>query len=80
MSSITAASFKALSTKASAVTPPYFSRRSFSREPEFTPTLIGIFLSLAQSTTAFTLSLLPIFPGFIRILSAPFSIEAIASL
>ena len=34
--------FNALSTSASAVTCPYFSSRSFSSEPPFTPTLNGI--------------------------------------
>ena len=68
----------ALSTMPSAVTPWYFSTRSFSRDPLFTPTRIGIFRLFASSTTAFTRSALPIFPGLIRILSAPFSIAAIA--
>ena len=40
----------------------------------------GMFLSFAAPTTAATLSFPPIFPGFIRILSAPFSIAAIAIL
>ena len=77
-SSTTATSFNALSTRASAVTPPYFARRSFSREPLFTPTRIGIPYSFALSTTAFTRSLAPMLPGLMRILSAPLSIAAIA--
>ena len=44
----------------------------------FTPTRMGIFRSFATSTTALIRSVLPIFPGLIRILSAPFSIAAIA--
>ena len=68
----------ALSTIPSAVTPWYFSTRSFSKEPLLTPTRIGICRSLAASTTACTRSLFPIFPGLIRILSAPCSIAAIA--
>ena len=36
-----------------------------------TPTLIGIFLALAASTTALILSVPPILPGLILILSAP---------
>ena len=42
--------------------------------------LIGIPLSLAASTTFLTLSLSPMFPGFILILSAPLMIDCIASL
>ena len=52
----------------------------FSSEPLFTPTLIGISRSFAERTTASSLSLPPIFPGFILILSAPFSIAAMAIL
>ena len=71
---------KALSTMPSAVTFPYLSKICFSNEPLFTPTLIGIFFAFATSTTAFNLSISPIFPGLILILSAPFSIAAMASL
>ena len=71
---------RALSTSPFAVTPLYFSTISFSSEPLLTPTLIGIFLDLATSTTAFILSVEPILPGFILILSAPFSMAAIAIL
>ena len=78
ISSISFTLSKALSTSPSAVTPWYFSTRSFSKEPLFTPTRIGMLRSFATSTTAFTRSALPIFPGLIRILSAPFSIAAIA--
>ena len=77
-SSIMCTLSSALSTIPSAVTPPYFSTSGFSREPLFTPTRIGIFLSFAASTTAFTLSGFPIFPGLMRILSAPFSMAASA--
>lgn len=66
----------ALSTIALAVGFPYFSNKSFSNEPAFTPILIGIFFSLHLSTTAFTLSSAPIFPGLILTLSTP---ELIAS-
>ena len=41
---------------------------------------IGMLRSFATSTTAFTRSALPILPGLIRILSAPFSIAAMANL
>ena len=46
--------------------------------PLFTPTRMGIPRSFATSTTALIRSVLPIFPGLIRILSAPFSMAAIA--
>ena len=78
-SSMTATLSRALSTRPSAVTPPYLARISFSREPEFTPTRIGIPRSAALSTTALMRSLEPIFPGLMRILSAPFSMAATAS-
>ena len=78
ISSIIFTWFKALSTSPSAVTPRYFSSSSFSSEPLFTPTRIGILRSFATSTTAFTRSFAPIFPGLIRILSAPRSMAAIA--
>ena len=66
------------SERVKAVTFPYFSMICFSNEPLFTPTRIGTLYSFALSTTAFTLSEEPIFPGLILILSAPFSIAAIA--
>ena len=44
---------------------------AFSKEPEFTPILIGIFLLKQAFTTASIFSSLPIFPGFMRILSTP---------
>ena len=75
-SSIMCTLSSALSTMPSAVTPPYFSINGFSREPLLTPTRMGIFRSFAASTTAFTRSVLPILPGLIRILSAPFSMAA----
>ncbi|MPN63279.1 hypothetical protein SDC9_211036 [bioreactor metagenome] len=78
ISSIMCTLSMALSTRPSAVTPLYFSTRCFSREPLFTPTRIGTWYSFALSTTACTRSLAPIFPGLILILSAPFSIAAIA--
>ena len=78
ISSISFTLSKALSTSPSAVTPWYFSTRFFSKEPLFTPTRIGMLRSFATSTTAFTRSALPILPGLMRILSAPFSIAAIA--
>ena len=43
-----------------------------------TPTRIGTPYSFALSTTAFTLSSSPMLPGLIRILSAPFSMAAMA--
>ena len=71
---------KALSTNPSSVTPPYLAMRCFSREPLLTPTLIGIFLSLATATTLARFSLEPMLPGLILILSAPFSMAAMAIL
>ena len=78
MSSIIFTLSNALSTNPSAVTFPYFSTIFFSKEPLFTPTRIGTLYSFALSTTAFTLSAEPILPGLILILSAPFSMAAIA--
>ena len=40
---------------------------------------VGMLYSFALSTTALTRSLAPMFPGLIRILSAPLSIAAMAS-
>lgn len=60
--------------------PLYLSKISCSIEPEFTPILIGIFLFLQAFTTASTLSLPPIFPGFILSLSTPDSIAVSAIL
>lgn len=60
--------------------PLYLSNISFSIEPEFTPILIGMFLSLQALTTFSTLSLPPIFPGFILNLSTPESIATSAIL
>ena len=80
ISSISCILSRALSTSPSAVTPWYFSTRCFSSDPLFTPTRIGTPYSFAFSTTARTLCSSPILPGLIRILSAPFSIAAIASL
>ena len=61
------------------ITIHYFSNKSFSKDPAFTPILIGMFFSLHLSTTAFTLSSAPIFPGLILILSTPAFIAFIAS-
>ena len=77
--SIQATLSNALSTSPSAVTPPYFSIKAFSRDPLFTPTRIGTPYSRAFFTTARTRSSLPMLPGLIRILSAPHSMAAIAS-
>ena len=71
---------RALSTMPSAVTPPYFSINAFSREPLLTPTRMGMPRSFAVATTACTLSGPPMLPGLMRILSAPFSMEAMAIL
>ena len=70
----------ALSTRASAVGCLCFLSMSFSREPEFTPILMGILLPLQASTTAFILYLAPMFPGFILIPSTPCLIDSRASL
>ena len=68
------------STNPSAVGFPSRSKISFSKDPEFTPILIGIFLSFAASATIFTLSILPIFPGFNLKADTPFSIAFNANL
>ena len=70
---------KALSTMASAVTPLYFLRIFFSREPELTPIRIDMPASLAQSTTALTFLALPILPGLILKASAPARVAAMAN-
>ena len=70
--------YSALSTMASGVGPPNFSRMCFSTEPEFTPMRIGRWRAFAAFTTACTRSAPPMLPGFKRILSTPDSIAASA--
>ena len=70
--------YSALSTIASGVGPPNFSRMCFSTEPEFTPMRIGRWRAFAAFTTACTRSAPPMLPGFKRILSTPDSIAASA--
>src|SRR5215212_6717628 len=60
------ASFSADSTSASGVGAPYFSSRSFSSEPAFTPILIGTPRSLASLAMSRTLSWYLMLPGLIR--------------
>ena len=50
---------------------PYFSRRSASTLPLFTPTRMGTPAARQASATAFTLLLSPMLPGLMRILSMP---------
>ena len=70
----------ALSTRAWAVTPPYFLSNSFSSEPPLTPMRMGMPRSRQASATARTRSFDPMLPGLMRILSAPCSTQARASL
>ena len=71
---------KALSTRASGQGSLYFSRMSFSSEPALTPILIEQLLFFAAEITSAILFVSPIFPGFIRRQSAPFSAASIALL
>ena len=73
-------SLSADSTKASGVESPYFSSKSLSREPPFTPIRIGIFASKAALATSFICDSLRMFPGFSLKPSTPASIAASASL
>ena len=57
------ASFSALSTSASGVGAPYFSSRSFSSEPAFTPMRIGTPRSFASRAISRTLSWYLMLPG-----------------
>ena len=66
----------ALSTMASGVGPPYLSSSSFSREPPFTPTRMGMRRSLQVLATASTRRGEPMLPGLMRILSTPCSAAA----
>jgi len=61
---------KAASTIASELK-PYLARSSLGKEPLFTPILMGTPRSFADFATASTLSLEPIFPGFILRPSTP---------
>ena len=70
----------ALSTSASAVTPPYLASRSFSKDPPLTPMRMGMPRSRQASATARTRSFDPMLPGLMRILSAPCSAHTRASL
>ena len=71
---------KALSTKASGKGSLYFSSKSYSRDPAFTPILIEQLLFLAALITYFIFLISPIFPGFILRQAAPFSAASIALL
>ena len=71
---------KALSTKASGHGSLYFSRMSFSSDPALTPILIEQLLFFAAEIISDILLISPIFPGFIRRQSAPFSAASIALL
>lgn len=70
----------ALSTNASAVTPPYLARRSFSRDPPLTPMRMGMDFWRQMSATAFTFSSPPMLPGLMRMASMPRSAHAKAYL
>ena len=70
----------ALSTNASGQGSLYFSNKSLSKEPAFTPILIEQLLSFAAFITSKTLCLDPIFPGLILKQLAPFSAASIALL
>ena len=70
----------ALSTNASGQGSLNFSSISFSNDPALTPILIEQLLFLAADITSDTLCRSPIFPGFIRRQSAPFSAASIALL
>src|SRR3954452_2304595 len=72
------ASFIADSTSASGVGRPYFSRRSFSREPALTPMRIGTPRAFASRAISRTLSWYLMFPGLIRRPWTPASSAAIA--
>ena len=70
----------ALSTSASAVTPPYLARSSFSKDPPLTPMRMGMPLLRHMSATALTLSSPPMLPGLMRMASMPRSAHARAYL
>src|SRR6266536_667949 len=72
------ASFSADSTSASGVGLPYFSRRSFSSEPAFTPIRIGTPRAFASRAIRRTLSWYLMLPGLIRSPWIPASNAAIA--
>ena len=71
---------KALSTNASAVGAPYLASSSRSSEPPLTPMRMGIPRLRQASATARTRSGPPMLPGLMRILSAPSSATAKATL
>ncbi len=72
------ASFSADSTSASGVGLPYFSSRSFSSEPAFTPMRIGTPRALASRAIRRTLSWYLMLPGLIRRPWMPASSAAMA--
>ena len=72
------ASFNADSTRASGVGAPYFSSRSFSRDPAFTPIRIGTPRSFASRAISRTLSWYLMLPGLMRRPWMPASSAAIA--
>ena len=71
---------RALSTSASAVTPPAFSRISFSSDPALTPTRTGMALPAMAATISRTFAAPPMFPGLILKPAAPASTALMASL
>src|SRR5690242_18467942 len=72
------ASFSADSTRASGVGEPYFSRRSFSKEPAFTPMRMGTARDFASRAINRTLSWYLMLPGLIRSPWMPASRAAMA--
>ena len=70
----------ALSTNASGQGSLYFSKISFSNDPELTPILIAQSLFFAALITSFIFFLSPMFPGFILRHFAPFSADSNALL
>src|SRR5262245_30280999 len=72
------ASSSALSTSASAVGAPCLARRSFSRDPAFTPIRIGTLRARASRAISRTLSWYLMLPGLIRSPWIPASSAAIA--
>src|SRR5512132_2807771 len=72
------ASFRADSTRASGEGRPYFSRRSFSSDPAFTPMRMGTPLALASRAISLTLSWYLMLPGLIRSPWIPASRAAMA--
>ena len=68
------------STKASGVASPYFSSKSLSSDPPFTPIRIGIFALNAALATSLICDSFLMFPGLSLSPSTPASIAASANL